>query len=202
MGIKAEEVFSVCGRYYIELSDPDLERIARHFEGSSTGPEQVRQLKTQGEIFPSDVVPVQTDLEAYQAMKWGFKGYGSRPVINARSETALEKPLFRDSMRLRRCLIPASGYYEWQAVDKRKVRYKFFLPQGPLFLAACYRQEQDSPLPAFVILTRDAAPGFSHIHQRMPVIIPRDRMGSWLLESPAAMEEPLTDLLFQKATGL
>ena len=72
MGIKAEEVFSVCGRYYIELSDPDLERIARHFESSSTGPQQVRQLKTQGEIFPSDVVPVQTDLESYQAMKWGF----------------------------------------------------------------------------------------------------------------------------------
>ncbi len=192
----------MCGRYYIELSDPELERIARHFEGTSNGRDPVPRLKTQGEIFPSDIVPVQTGVESYQAMQWGFKGYGNQLVINARSETALEKPMFREAMRLRRCLIPASGYYEWQAVDKRKLRYQFFLPQGPLFLAACYRQEQDSPLPVFVILTRDAAPGFSHIHQRMPVIIPRDRMGAWLLESADAMKDPLTDVLFQKAGRL
>jgi putative SOS response-associated peptidase YedK len=192
----------VCGRYYIELSDPELERIARQVEKSLSGPDLPRKLKTQGEIFPSDLVPVQTGPGSYQAMTWGFKGYQNRPVINARSETALEKPMFRDSMQFRRCLIPASGYYEWQPSDGRKLRYKFFLPQGPLFLAGCYRQEKDNPLPSFVILTRDAAPGFAFIHNRMPVIIPRDRTGPWLTESPETMKEPLLDLLFQEAAGI
>ncbi len=190
----------VCGRYYIDLSEAGLLRIVESLEeqGAETSPLKV---KTQGEVFPSDLVPAQTGPDRYQPMSWGFKGYGKRLIINARSETALEKPMFSQAMRDHRCLLPASGYYEWENLDGRKQRYAFHLPRGPLFLAGCYRQEKDSPVPSFVILTREAAPGFSHIHARMPVIIPQEGMTDWLTDSWSAMENPVLDLLYEKSSG-
>ena len=61
-------------------------------------------------------------------MKWGYSGYGNK-VINARSETAFEKPMFRKSMQERRCLLPASGYYEWRRTPsggKSKQKYALY----------------------------------------------------------------------------
>ena len=74
-------------------------------------------LKTSGEIFPSDIVPVlannrQMNIEPF-AMRWWYSFPNSRPIINARSETASQKALFKDGMLQRRCLIPASNYFEW-----------------------------------------------------------------------------------------
>lgn len=191
----------MCGRYYIDSDDPELARVASDLEVEMRNRGLVN-FKTHGEIFPSDKVPVQTEPGSFQPMQWGFKGYDKRPLINARSETALEKPLFRDAMRYRRCLIPASGYYEWQSLGKQKIRYEFFLPQGSLFMAGCYRLEKDNPLPVFVILTRQATPAFAAIHDRMPVIIPSGLKEAWLRDSADAMQTPLTDLIFQKSTAI
>ena len=108
-------------------------------------------------------------------MKWGYSGYGNT-VINARSETAFEKPMFRKSMQERRCLLPASGYYEWRRTPsggKSKQKYALYRAGQPtIFMAGLWREEQGERLPVFVILTKAAGPGIADIHDRMPVILP------------------------------
>ena len=97
----------MCGRYYIaedDLSD-ELSRMIDELNRKKT-PEG---LKTSGEIFPSDIVPVlansrKQDVQPF-AMRWGYAFPNGRPIINARSETAAQKPMFRDGMRQRRCVI-------------------------------------------------------------------------------------------------
>ena len=94
---------SVCGRYYIaedDLSD-ELSRMIDELNRKKT-PEG---LKTSGEIFPSDIVPVlansrKQDVQPF-AMRWGYAFPNGRPIINARSETAAQKPMFKDGMRQR-----------------------------------------------------------------------------------------------------
>jgi len=183
----------MCGRYYIEIDEEELKEICDAVERKNEDePEQI-EIKLSGEIFPTDVVPVQTE-SGYEAMKWGFSGFNSRPIINARSETALIKPTFKESMASRRCLIPASGYYEWQHEGKARIKHRFYLPQKPLFLAGCFRREKDMPTGSFVILTREASEDIRYIHDRMPVIIPKDRAGEWLSENPGVMDASITEL--------
>ncbi len=191
----------MCGRYYINPDEAWFLEIEKNLEEEIAGTSPPPKLKTKGELFPSDLVPAQTGPGRYLTMNWGFKAYTGRLIINARSETALEKPMFSRAMRDHRCLLPASGYYEWANLGGRKERYAFFLPQSPLFLAGCYREDKASPFPSFVILTREAAPGFSHIHNRMPVIIPQERITDWLTDNWSAMEDPLLDLLYEKSSG-
>jgi len=192
---------TMCGRYYIEIDDLELEEIVREAEKRVREyPGQIT-MKTGGEIFPTEVVPVQTGLRQYAPMKWGFEGYGGKPVINARSETALEKPMFQQSMLERRCLIPASGYYEWRKAEGagKKTKYRFSIPGGILYFAGCYRLEKNSALPRFVILTRQAEGGAEAIHDRMPVILAEKHIEAWLHGSPAVQSEAVTALTFRIA---
>jgi putative SOS response-associated peptidase YedK len=117
----------MCGRFYIEKDDPaeELLKIIAEIE---------RKLKDdglhikQGEIFPTDIVPAIANSKTHGvepfAMKWGFSRFdGSGVIINARSETAMERSMFRQPMLERRCLIPASNYFEWQAVGGKKIKH-------------------------------------------------------------------------------
>lgn len=191
----------MCGRYYIDPDQEEIEGIARQLERENQKRPLPYPLKTRGEIFPSDVVPVQAGEDHYLPMQWGFRAFDKQLIINARSETALEKPLFKEAMRDRRCLIPASGYYEWAGSKGKKQRYAFFFPGQTLYLAACYRTEPGKDLPVFVILTREAEEAYRPIHTRMPVIIPKDRALAWLMEGPAPMYQPLLDLSFIESDG-
>lgn len=113
------------------------------------------------------------------AMRWGFSGASGAPVINARSETAHERPMFAESMESRRCLIPAGWYYEWERRGRERVRYAI-RPEAPglMYMAGLYRL---TPAGAqFTILTREAAPDIAFIHPRMPVILPRDALTDWI----------------------
>ena len=138
--------------------------------------------KTAGEIFPGDRAAVVCRSRSGEimpfAMEWGFELEGRR-VINARSETAGEKPLFRESMASRRCLIPMSAYFEWESRGKEKIKYRI-TPQGngPHCLAGLYRFEEKGPV--FTVLTREAAPEIAFIHPRMPVILPYAAREDWL----------------------
>ena len=197
----------MCGRYFIDEDDlaEELERILEELNRKNT-PEN---LKTSGEIFPSDVVPVlansrRQDVQPF-AMRWGYSFPGGRPVINARAETAAEKPMFRDGMRQRRCMIPASSYFEWERRDGQKIKYAI-CPAGVemLYLAGVYHLEnhEGTVAPSFAILTRSAAPEISFIHDRMPVILPPDCAREWLkVENRAdeVLRHALQEMEFQKA---
>ena len=146
----------MCGRYYIEIDEAELREIISEVEKKTEIYQGELNLKTSGEIFPTDIVPVQVGINEYLSMKWGFVAFNGRPVINARSETALSKPMFQENMLLRRCLIPASGYYEWQKSGSKKIKHQLYVPQSPIYFAGCYRQEENSAIFNFVILTQQA----------------------------------------------
>lgn len=188
----------MCGRYYIEIHEQELREIVREVEKNKRDYPEQMTFKTNGEIFPTDIVPVQTGIAEYQIMKWGFSDFHGRPIINARSETVLEKPMFQASVMERRCLIPASGYYEWQREGSKKIKYQFFVPNVPIYFAGCWRQEKGNPFRTFVILTRPAVGALEVIHDRMPVIIPQRHMRTWLHDSIDAMAEAVTELSFEK----
>lgn len=168
----------MCGRYYIREEDSasDLQEIIDQLNRKG------QTVKT-GEIFPSDTVPVIANSKSMQpspfAMPWGFTIPDGKLIINARSETAAEKPMFRDGMQQRRCLLPASHYFEWEKRQREKIKYAI-KPSGSdmLFMAGLYRIEGNKA--RFTILTRTPADNISFIHDRMPVILPKEAMNDWL----------------------
>jgi putative SOS response-associated peptidase YedK len=142
-----------------------------------------------GEIFPTNIVPVIAPNKQHIAtpypMQWGFTMQGKgQPLINARAESVLEKPIFRKPLLERRCLIPATNYFEWEKQDNKKIKHALRDPISQvIYMAGIYRYEQEKQLPVFVILTRDAAPGIRFIHDRMPVILPKEAREAWVSDS-------------------
>lgn len=182
----------MCGRYYLggnltEDDVKDMKQILRDIDNMKLKSDNDIVIKTEGEIFPTDIVPIvsnnkQKEIKAFP-MQWGYKPFqqGGRPLINARSETASEKSMFKKSMEERRCLIPASHYYEWEGQKGSKTRH-FIQPidEETFFMAGLYRYESEKNIPVFTILTRDAAPDIKFIHHRMPVILPEGARTDWL----------------------
>ena len=181
----------MCGRYYLddEIHDERLEEQVKQAIRIST--KICANMKAQGEIRPTDIAPViapsriSRKASAYP-MQWGFN-HPKRGmlVFNTRMETATEKDLFVTSVDERRCLIPASGYYEWKTIDKvkkKKEQYAFTAEdREPLYLAGLYiRTSDEQQLPCFSILTQDAESEIRDIHPRMPVIVPYCRADEWL----------------------
>ena len=196
----------MCGRFYVDKDIPieELKAIIEEADRRLRNTAGAEQLKMPlGEIFPTNIVPVIAPNKQRVAtpypMQWGFTKFdGKGQIINARSETALEKPMFRKPMLERRCLIPATNYFEWQKVETKKIKHALKDPQSQLiYMAGIYRYEADKPLPVFVILTRDAAPGIRYIHDRMPVILPREARDAWVSDSEditGIMSEALDDI--------
>ena len=182
----------MCGRYFIDDSLAGFEAIVEELNCVKRGDASAVQIKT-GEIRPADVAPVIANSRARRQwpflMRWGFGGRDSHVVINARSETALSRPMFRDAMLERRCLVPASYYFEWQAQGKRRIRHAM-TPDGPvMYMAGLYRLEPGEPLAAFTILTQKADERIAHVHDRMPVLLPAQWAEEWLSQTadPAAL---------------
>lgn len=166
----------MCGRYYVADEDQTEELRAIIAEVQRRGGEPVRQ----GEVFPSQTAAViatsKTGKPMPFAMRWGFAFNGAL-LINARSETAAVKPMFKDSMAHRRCLIPATCYFEWEKRGREKIKYAIGAG-GMIYMAGLYRLEEDGP--AFSILTREPAAQIAFIHNRMPVILPEEVHAAWL----------------------
>lgn len=136
-----------------------------------------------GEIFPTDTVPVLANNRNRRvvpfSMQWGYTLPDGRLLINARSETAGEKPLFQDAMRQHRCLIPATNYFEWEKRGREKIKYAIRQADASLlYMAGLYRVENGRAV--FTILTRAPAEQIRFIHDRMPVILTSDAKQDWL----------------------
>lgn len=173
----------MCGRYFIDDSlkgfEPLIEALNRGKPGGTP-------IKT-GEIRPTDVAPVIANSRARRQrpflMRWGFGGRDSHVVINARSETALARPMFRDAMLERRCLVPASYYFEWQVQGKRRIKHAMKQDGPVMYMAGLYRLEAGEPHAAFTILTQAADERIAHIHDRMPVLLPAPWAEEWLSQT-------------------
>ena len=164
----------MCGRYYIEIEDAELRSIIAEVERKTT-------VKT-GEVYPTNLAPVLSPNGTMTAMRWGFPRFdGKGEVINARSETAAEKNMFRRPMSEGRCLIPASWYFEWEKRGSQKIKYALSTPDNrPVWMAGISRTDLQTGESLFVILTRPAWAGISFIHDRMPVILPEKIHDQWL----------------------
>ncbi len=131
-------------------------------------------------------------------LKWGLvpswakdPGIGNK-LINARSETAAEKPSFRDAFRKRRCLIPATGFYEWQRRNGGKQPFHIRMKGGgPFAMAGLWEhwEKGDEPLETCTILTTSPNELMKPLHDRMPVILPPDRFATWLGETPSTSDD-------------
>ena len=178
----------MCGRYYLENTiemKPFLETmmrspLVRRWNDTSA-------VVSAGEIHPTDVVPViasnRAGKQSVFPMRWGYNG--KTLLINARVETAKEKPTFRDDWKSHRCIVPASYYFEWEHLKandgKTKTGDKYIIqPQNSTMTWLCGLYRFENELPHFVILTRDAADPIRFIHDRMPLIMSEELIDSWI----------------------
>ncbi len=160
-------------------------------------------------IAPDSAVPViRTGPEGLREavlLRWGLLGPWMRDPrdpgrqINARFETAAEKPMFRAAFRQRRCLVPADGFFEWQKRGKGPSRPHFVRLEEdtPMAMAGIWqaiRLEDGTLHESFAILTRPSSPAIREIHHRMPVVVPPEHWDAWLdpgLRDPAMLRELL-----------
>jgi len=176
----------MCGRYVIAGYE-NLTEFSERF--------QLRQIPLN--IFPTynaaptQQLPVLLEHEdgdrELRLMRWGLLPRWRRPnqanapaPINARAETLLDKPMFRPLLPRRRCLVPASGFYEWAKLNGRKQPYHIHLADDALFGFAGLWDESPDGGSSFAIVTTAANALMAPIHDRMPTILAPDAEADWL----------------------
>lgn len=130
---------------------------------------------------------------ALEDLFWGITSKDKKLIINARAESVTKKSMFADSIRNRRCILPAAGFYEWDA-SKTKFRFKR-ADEKPIYLAGFYDLSDNKD--SFVILTTAANASMKPVHDRMPVMIDTGNVRDYLKDPAAALEmikEPMPDL--------
>jgi putative SOS response-associated peptidase YedK len=160
-------------------------------------------------IAPQSIQPVvrlsaETGKREFVPMRWGLVPYWAKDAkigystINARAEEVASKPLFREALKRRRCLIPADAFYEWQKRNaKGKQPFAFGMQSGEPYAFAGlwerWKPKDGEPLETFTILTTDPNEIAEAVHDRMPVILERHDYSRWL--EPGEPERPPVDLL-------
>ena len=201
----------MCCRYWTEQS-PELREIVEEMNRSALVGrwQKTTRVKAYGEIRPTDVVPViapnRAGTRAVYPMKWGYSGKSL--LMNARSETAAEKPTFREDWARHRCIVPASWYFEWEHHvgndGKKYTGDKYMIqPKGSAMTWLCGLYRIENGLPVFVILTRAPGEEIRFIHDRMPLIMPRDLVNDWIrpdVKPEDLLPYALTDMVYEKAT--
>ncbi len=159
------------------------------------------EIKPRFNIAPTQAINViiQSDTPALKQMRWGLipswakEGKAKFTMFNTRTESILEKPYFKGLLRHKRCLIPATGFYEWKHVGKEKMPYNILTTDQKIFsFAGLYDGETTS------IITTEANSFMKKIHDRMPVILKPKDESIWLNETD---DEKLTNLLYQYPAG-
>ncbi len=157
-------------------------------------------------VAPGQQAPVVVVHEGERAavrMKWGLVPFWAKDstighkLINARGETAAEKPSFRQAFVKRRCLVAASGFFEWTKPAKGRQPFLFQLKEQPMFAFAGLWETWGTPesekLHTYTIITTDANDTVKAVHHRMPVILAPDQHDAWL--DPGRPADALKELL-------
>lgn len=175
----------MCGRYTLTRGS---EELVETFDVPDLTFEHVPSFN----VAPGQAVPVLAQDRAGRRigpLVWGIQPSGSgmkgRTFINARSETVARTPSFRESFAVRRCLIPADGFYEWRKDGKAKTPFWFHRPDRGLFTMAAVWDRGGT----FAILTTEASDDVRDVHHRMPVVIDTAGTDAWL-----ARETPLEEV--------
>ena len=176
----------MCSRYFL---DADGNIIAFTFQVPVHD-----RIRKRYNIAPSQEAPVVRATEGgareLAMLRWGLVPFWAKDpsvasrMINARSETVMEKPAFRQAFRSRRCAIPASGFYEWTGDPKHRIPHAITVEGRPLVAFAglweCWKDAAGKPLETFTILTTSANRFVSGMHDRMPAILVDGDIDAWL----------------------
>ncbi|MGC1465999.1 MAG: SOS response-associated peptidase [Pseudolabrys sp.] len=175
----------MCGRFII-TSPPEAFRALFEYDEQPNFPPRYNVAPTQ----PIAIVRVVGGKRQFALVRWGLlPSWVKDPktfslLINARGESAADKPAFRAAMRRRRCLIPVDGFYEWQNIGGRKRPFFIRAKSGRPFAFAGLWETWTGPngeeLETAAIVTTTANRALAPIHERMPVIVPPDAFGLWL----------------------
>lgn len=175
----------MCGRFTITHPDEALARLFAAVPGNDLPP------VPRFNVCPTTPVAVVTSdggARRLRAMRWGFipawyKAPNDGPlIINARADTVAVKPAFREAIRARRCIVPASGFYEWQEVEGKKLPWYFTRADGqPMAFAGLWQRWRD--LDTVAIVSTDAGPGMRGLHHREAVILEPADWPLWLGEA-------------------
>ncbi len=176
----------MCGLYSFRKPADEARSLFNYLDRPEFPP---RQYVTPGS--PIAIVTQNRDSRNFKLVRWGFVPSWAKeikpgkPMINARAETVLEKPSFRNAMRRRRCLIPADGFYEWEGdIPGKKRPYFIHRPDHGLFgfagLWEHWQGADGSELETAAIITAEPNKEISRIHDRSPVVIHPKNFNSWL----------------------
>ena len=189
----------MCGRYGIQSSEREL--LSRFDLGKIA-----EQIPLSFNVAPGATMPVvvKQSPNRLELMRWGLVPRWAKDLdhgfktINARAETVAEKPMYRKLLGSQRCLVPASGFFEWQKTPKGKQPYWIKLKSGELFAFAglwdTWHDPDGGELHTYTIITCAPNQLMEPIHNRMPVILRREDEESWL--DPDTVEsEQLVPLL-------
>lgn len=172
----------MCGRYVLKRED--LEALLRQL-----GVPDISAFTSRYNVAPTSLVPIvrgprprRTAAIAQWGLvpPWAPTPGGSR-LANARAESVAARPAFREAFQRRRCVVPASGFYEWETRGGRKLPWYFTPPVGPpLALAGLWTEGGDDTPATFALITTEAGPEVARIHDRMPVALPPEAAEAWL----------------------
>ena len=173
----------MCGRFYL---DADAEFLLNYYRIQY----EPRVIVERPIIYPTQSTPVVIANQGERrlgTMNWGFKIPGStKPIINSRAETIHEKRLFKEAYEKRRCIVPASGFFEWSDLtgQKPKPKYQVSLQDQSLMnMAGIYTKvisDNGQISWHFSIVTREANEDMKTIHPRMPLILGNEALSAWL----------------------
>jgi putative SOS response-associated peptidase YedK len=181
----------MCGRFTNRLTWREIVALYRLLVPAS--PE--RNLPARYNICPTDTIDTVVEEDGKRdlvPMRWGLIPWWWKKRVkdvpatfNSRAETIAEKPMFRDAFKRRRCLIPASGYYEWQSTPTGKQPYYFSTENGsPLTIAGLWDEWKDIetgvPLRSCTMIITTANDFVGKIHDRMPALLTPYQFDSWL----------------------
>ncbi len=186
----------MCGRYALALTGADLV-----VEVNDLRIPPRLDIVPRYNVAPGQDVPVvgwSQGAPVLRRLRWGWVARGARPKaprpVNARSETAATHPMFRDAFARRRCLVPATGFYEWRREGRARTPFLVAPASERLWMfAALWSRagEGETELRSVVVLTEAANETVRALHDRMPVIVPREDWDAWL--------RPDTDLVRVRA---
>lgn len=173
----------MCGRFFVDAKNREIDRLLEALPPCSPA---VRL----GEVFPTQIaltLILKNQRIMPMAMSWGFpRRDGKGSIINARAESALNKPMFSKALRHNPLVVPVTGFYEWKSASGQKRKEKFlFSPADSslLYLAGFWSEFEDDQgiiSPHFTILTCDADAFMREWHDRMPVTIQASELKTWL----------------------
>ncbi|GAA0719107.1 SOS response-associated peptidase [Clostridium malenominatum] len=168
----------MCGRFFL---NHQLEKVITSFNVLNV---DLKEDYVGKEIFPSNIAAVIKNDNKIHYLKWGFSIKSSNSlIINARSESIEEKYLFKKALS-NRCVIPASGFYDWKEDKSNKIKYRISMKDDEVFSMAglydIFIDEKGEAYEAFVIITTEANEEMSKIHHRMPVMFKLGEEKAWL----------------------